>query len=91
MHGAFRMKCDTDDLPRVSFPSGPRWYVVRTDVRCENRAHMGLSAEGFRAFLPQITRWKRHARTSTVGTEALFPRYLFLEADFNLQPITAIH
>lgn len=91
MHGSIAMRRIEPQDVRVSFPSGPRWYVVRTNIRCENRAHMGLAAEGFRAFLPQITKWKRHARISTIGNEPLFPRYLFVEADFNLQPITAIH
>jgi transcriptional antiterminator RfaH len=52
---------------------------------------MGLSAVGFRSFLPEVTRWKRHARTSEIGRDALFPRYLFVEADFNRQSISLIH
>jgi len=74
----------------ASFPSGPRWYVVQTNIRCEKRAEMGLAAEGFRVFLPRLTRWKSHARLRAIGTDPLFPRYLFIEADFNRQPITAV-
>ena len=77
--------------PQVSFPAGSRWYVVRTNIRCEDRAHMGIAAAGFRAFLPQVTKWRTHARLKTITRVPLFPRYLFVEADFNRQPITDIH
>lgn len=86
------MKRTTDTrLVPACFPSGERWYVVRTNIRCESRAHMGLSAAGFRSFLPEITKWMNHARVKTVGRVALFPRYLFVEADFNKQSISLIH
>jgi transcriptional antiterminator RfaH len=92
MHGTIGMRRNVDLAPvPASFPSGDRWYVVRTNIRCEDRAQMGLSAAGFRAFLPQVTKWKKHARISTVGKVPLFPRYLFVEADFNKQSITDIH
>lgn len=93
MHGTIGMTRRTVDTAPVpaSFPKGERWYVVRTNIRCEDRAQMGLVAAGFRAFLPQITKWQKHARVSKVGKVALFPRYLFVEADFNRQSITDIH
>lgn len=92
MHGIIGMK-KIDRAPdiRASFPVGDRWYVIRTNIRCEFRAQYGLDAEGFRTFLPRITKWRRHARTSEVVDIALFPRYLFLEADFNLQSIDRVH
>jgi transcription antitermination factor NusG len=91
MHGTFqRMNTNLPDI-RVSFPSGARWYVVRTNIRCEFRAQFGLDAHGFRTFLPFVTRWKRHARTSQIGKWPLFPRYFFVEADFNLQSIENLH
>src|SRR5678810_712033 len=92
MHGQIAMSRRSNiEEPAVSFPSGLRWYVVRTNIRCEQRANHGLAAAGFRAFLPQITKWRTHARLRTITAAPLFPRYLFLEADFNLQPITAVH
>jgi transcriptional antiterminator RfaH len=52
---------------------------------------MGLAALGFRAFLPEITKWKSHARVQTIGKVPLFPNYLFVEADWNLQSLDAVH
>lgn len=92
MHGTFTVsrRSNIEDLP-VSFPVGPRWYVVRTNIGCEFRAQLGLASEGFRVFLPFITRWRRHARIATIGKAPLFPRYLFVEADWNIQSLHALH
>lgn len=79
------------NLVNASFPSGDRWYVVRTNIRCEFRAQFGLDSAGFRTFMPHITRWKRHARVAIPGKEPLFPRYFFVEADWNLQSLDTLH
>lgn len=92
MHGVIGRMTTNTNFPeyRVSFPSGPRWYVVRTNIRCEFRAQLGIAAAGFRVFLPTITKWRRHARLQQICRVPLFPGYLFVEADFNLQPIDGI-
>jgi transcription antitermination factor NusG len=90
LHGVIAINTNFPEL-RASFPSGLRWYVVRTNIRCEFRAQLGLDAHGFRTFLPFVTRWKRHARTSQIGKWPLFPRYFFVEADFNKQSLENLH
>jgi transcriptional antiterminator RfaH len=58
-----------------------RWYVVRALPRREKGAEAQLAAQGFRVFLPRVTRSVRHARkTRTVHTPA-FPGYLFVALD----------
>lgn len=92
MHGGLAVsRRGNIEEPLVSFPAGERWYVVRTNIACEFRAQLGLASAGFRAFLPFITRWRRHARISTVGKSPLFPRYLFVEADWNIDSLHTIH
>lgn len=49
--------------PRVDYEAGRRWFVVRTNPRCEDRALANLSAAGFDAFLPKGKRETVHART----------------------------
>jgi len=60
---------------------GARWYVVRALPQRETGAQAQLAAQGFRAFLPRVTRTVRHARQlRTVKTPA-FPGYLFVALD----------
>jgi transcriptional antiterminator RfaH len=75
----------TPDLP-MSFPSGKRWYVVYTNIKCEFRAEKGLIAKGYDVFLPRAKRWIRHARRKKERVEPLLPRYLFVGFDINLIP-----
>lgn len=68
-------------LVPLSFPLGKRWFVVYTNIRCENRAVMGLEAKGFDCFLPQITKEITHARRKVIVNRPLFPRYIFVAFD----------
>jgi transcriptional antiterminator RfaH len=45
---------------------------------------MDLEAQGFKAFLPSVLRTVRHARQFRIVRSALFPRYLFIFLDLNL-------
>ena len=54
-----------------------RWYVVYTQPRSEDRALWHLTTQGFRCFLPKVSRMRSHARRKTTVLEPLFPRYLF--------------
>src|SRR5215813_8236501 len=60
---------------------GPRWFVVYTLARCEDRARLGLEAKGFECFLPTLIRELRHARRAVIAKRPLFPRYLFCRFD----------
>lgn len=71
-----------EDIP-ASFSAGASWFAIRTNIKCERRAQMGLDALGYRTYLPQCVRWVSHARIKTRERRPLFPRYLFVELDIN--------
>ena len=61
--------------------SGERWYVVRALPKREHGAEAQLAGQGFRVFMPKVSRNVRHARkTKAVHTPA-FPGYLFVALD----------
>ena len=57
------------------------WYVVYTQPQNEARAVENLARQGFEAYLPTISRLRRHARRQDVVRRPLFPRYLFVVLD----------
>jgi len=77
------------ELP-ASFAAGFAWYVAYTDVRCEQRARMELTAKGFAVYLPTYLREIRHARRVKTVERPLFPRYLFVGFDINHDPWTQV-
>jgi transcription antitermination factor NusG len=62
--------------------TGPRWYVVQTQAGAEHKAVMHLARQGFKTYLPRYLKRRRHARRIDVVAVPLFPRYLFVEIDF---------
>src|SRR3954462_10228512 len=58
-----------------------RWFAVQTLHRRESGAQLQLEAQGFRAFLPQVTRTVRHARRLRTVRIPLFPSYTFVSLD----------
>ena len=60
------------------------WFLVHTQPRSEARARMHLEAQGFTTFLPEILRTVRHARQLRTARVALFPRYLFIILDLDI-------
>jgi transcriptional antiterminator RfaH len=74
----------------ASFTSGFGWYVVYTNIKCEQRARMGLCAKGFAVYLPTFQREIRHARRVKLVERPLFPRYLFVGFDINRDPWTEV-
>ena len=63
---------------------GERWYLVFTAPQQEARAVLNLARQGFRPFLPRILKSVRHARTISMVRAPLFPRYVFLPLDLDL-------
>ncbi|GGD30883.1 transcription termination/antitermination protein NusG [Aureimonas glaciei] len=57
-----------------------RWYVLRSNPNCEDRAQASLEAAGFVSFIPKYRRERRHKRTKEwlIKEYPLFSRYLFL-------------
>ena len=60
---------------------GERWFVVQALARREAKAQFHLRQQGFRVFLPVVTRTVRHARKTRSANLAAFPGYLFVALD----------
>jgi transcription antitermination factor NusG len=58
-----------------------RWYVARSLPRQEARAEFQLLLQGFRTFLPRMTKTVRHARKLRTVNSAVFPTYMFVALD----------
>lgn len=56
------------------------WYVIRTNIKCEDKAERNLRAAGFRTYAPwqKFERLNRRKRVWVEHTMRLAPRYLFL-------------
>ena len=67
------------------FTGTAKWYVVMTQPCNEEGALRNLTRQGFDAFLPR--RWVTKRRPDRFCTllEPLFPRYLFVRLDLELQ------
>jgi transcriptional antiterminator NusG len=59
------------------------WYVVRTNIKCEQKALKELQHAGIEGYLPEykIERYNRRLRIAVVSTLCLFPRYLFAKME----------
>ena len=61
--------------------SAGRWYLVHTRPHQERRAEANLLRQGYRAWLPQMERSRRHARRIETTRMPLFPGCLFVSLD----------
>jgi len=66
---------------RGELHSGERWYVVRALAKREHGAAAQLAGQGFRVFLPKVSRNVRHARKTKAVHAPAFPGYLFVALD----------
>jgi transcriptional antiterminator RfaH len=66
---------------RGELHSGERWYVVRALAKREQGAEAQLAGQGFRVFLPKVSRNVRHARKTKAVHAPAFPGYLFVALD----------
>lgn len=68
-------------------PSGGHrlWFVVQTNIKCEERATRSLRAARFRVYMPKMKRTIIHHRTKQPMDRyfKLFNRYLFVSLDPN--------
>lgn len=69
------------DRDALALNETERWYVVHSLPRREAGTEIQLLAQGFRAFLPRMTRTVRHARKLRTIDAPVFPRYLFIVLD----------
>jgi len=75
----------------IVYPVGPgtRWYCAATLPQAENRAVLNLRALGFNVYLPQFVKKVQRARApwkTEHRVVPLFPAYLFLSFDVELDP-----
>ncbi|MDW8371349.1 MAG: transcription termination/antitermination NusG family protein [Geminicoccaceae bacterium] len=80
-HGANPSLATGERWSTPSLATGERWYCVMTQPRREAWAFENLARQGFRGWLPLLTRTVRHARRVRTVKSALFPRYGFLALD----------
>jgi transcriptional antiterminator RfaH len=69
----------------------PHWYVVQTQTHAENKAAANLVRQGFDIYLPRYQKRRRHARRTEIVPAPLFPRYLFVAVDMEMQRWRSIH
>lgn len=66
------------------------WFAVLTKPRAELVAEQNLSRQGYECLFPRVRRMLRTARGLESRVESLFPRYLFLRTDPELNSLAAV-
>ena len=66
-----------------SFPTGLRWYVLKTKPKSEERAYNYLEQHGVKAFLPWMDTSQSNAGNGSKKAKPLFSNYLFAQFDLN--------
>jgi transcriptional antiterminator RfaH len=69
----------------------PRWFVAHTHPHAEGKATSHLSRQGFEIYFPRYLKRRRHARRIEIVAAPLFPRYLFVAIDLNVQRWRSIY
>jgi len=68
-----------------------RWFVAHTHPHAEGKATAHLSRQGFQIYFPRYLKRRRHARRIETVAAPLFPRYLFVAIDLNVQRWRSIY
>lgn len=68
-----------------------QWFTVRTQTAAEAKADANLRNQGFETFLPRFRKLRRHARRVEIVLAPIFPRYLFVNLDLEVQRWRAIN
>ncbi len=58
-----------------------RWFVINTHVQGENKTIFHLQRQGFDVYLPRFLKKRSHARKVDWVPAPMFPRYLFVSLD----------
>jgi transcription antitermination factor NusG len=80
----FSDETNSGELPHAANPN-QAWYAVQTGYRCEQRVASGLTAKGFRTYLPllrEVHQWKDRRKVIEVPA---FGGYLFLHYEPSLR------
>jgi transcriptional antiterminator RfaH len=75
---------DSDVLIRAE------WLCVMCKARQENTAEYNLKRQGFQVYLPTVPEIERNQGRITKNIKAMFPGYLFIEADLESQDLSVI-
>jgi len=68
-----------------------RWFVAHTHPHAEAKATTHLNRQGFEIYFPRYLKRRRHARRIETVAAPLFPRYLFVAIDLNVQRWRSIY
>ena len=68
-----------------------QWFVVNTKAREEAKALFHIKRQSFNAYLPQYKKIRRHARRTDKVLAPLFPKYLFVEFDLDMENWSTIN
>jgi transcriptional antiterminator RfaH len=81
---AVQLSRATVDGRDVELVGGQRWYVAQTLHHRENLAQLHLRAQGFNCFFPRFRKTVRHARKLREVAAPVFPGYVFVILDADL-------
>jgi transcriptional antiterminator RfaH len=68
-----------------------RWFVAHTHPHAEAKATTHLNRQGFEIYFPRYLKRRRHARRIETVAAPLFPRYLFVAVDLDVQRWRSIY
>ena len=68
-----------------------RWFVVYTHAGNETMAEGQLTRQNFITYLPKYKKIRRHGPRTIKITAPLFPRYIFIELDLDVQRWRAVN
>jgi transcriptional antiterminator RfaH len=68
-----------------------QWFAVQTHAKGEDKSAFNLKRQGFSVYLPHYLKSRKHARKRDWVKAPLFPRYLFVSLDMELDSWRAIH
>ncbi len=63
----------------------PQWYVAQTHPHAETKASLHLTRQGFEIYVPRYLKKRRHARRIDTVAAPLYPGYVFVAIDREVQ------
>ena len=67
--------------PPGTTPDAPQWFLLQCKPLQQARAELNLQQQGFTFYAPEHTVQRLRRGRVDVGTEALFPGYVFIQLD----------
>jgi len=82
---------DRSPLPQTTAALGGRWYVAQVLSQKEGYAAQHLARQGFQTFCPRFNRTRSHARKRDTVLSPLFPGYIFVKFDIEVDRWLAVN